>query len=117
MSETHSGSCHCGKVKFRFEGAIEGAMGCNCSYCGRAGVRLAFVPREKFTLLAGEEALTDYLFNKKVIHHLFCSTCGIGAFGRGVGPDGAEMVAINVRCVDGVDAEKLPTQWYDGASA
>lgn len=116
MSETHTGSCHCGKVKFSFEGALEGAMGCNCSYCGRAGVRLAFIPKAKFTLLSGEEALTDYLFNKKVIHHLFCSTCGIGAFGRGVGPDGAEMVAVNVRCVDGVDAEKLPTQWYDGAS-
>lgn len=116
MSETHTGGCHCGKVKYRFEGAVEPALACNCSICGKTGSRLAFLPKENFTLLSGEDAVTDYQFNKKAIHHLFCSTCGVRSFGRGVGPDGKEMVAINVRCVDGVDAEKLETTWFDGRS-
>jgi hypothetical protein len=113
---THTGGCHCGKVRYRFEGPIERAIACNCSMCKRMGSRLHFVPKASFTLLSGEDALTDYQFNKKVVHHLFCSTCGIRSFARGVGPDGAEMVAVNLRCVDDLDAEEVPATHFDGAS-
>jgi hypothetical protein len=42
---------------------------------------------------------------------LFCSTCGTESFSRGQLPDGTKMVALNVRCLDGVDLDKLsPTQ-------
>lgn len=50
------------------------------------------------------------------IHHLFCSTCGVRSFGRGTGPDGKKMVAVNVRCVDDLDVKPLDVQWYDGKS-
>jgi hypothetical protein len=33
-----------------------------------------------------------------------------------VGPDGAEMAAINVRCLDGVDVFALEPQKFDGKS-
>ncbi|KKS52322.1 MAG: Glutathione-dependent formaldehyde-activating GFA [Candidatus Magasanikbacteria bacterium GW2011_GWD2_43_18] len=82
--------------------------------CGRAGTILAFVPAEKFTLLSGEDALTNYQFNKKVIDHLFCSICGIKAFGKGKDNDGNDTVAVNVRCLDGVDIESLSPYQYDG---
>ena len=55
----------------------------------------------EFKLLSGEGATTEYQFNKHVIHHLFCSTCGIQSFAHGKGPDGIEMVAINARCLEG----------------
>jgi hypothetical protein len=62
--------------------------------CSKRASLLSFVPATQFTLLSGEESLTDYQFNKKIIHHLFCSICGIGSFGRGIGPNGVEMVAL-----------------------
>jgi hypothetical protein len=58
--------------------------------------------------------LIDYQFNKKVIHHLFCRQCGIGSFSRGKAPDGSDMVAINVRCLDGVDPTALEITPFDG---
>ena len=68
------------------------------------------------TLEQGGESLTDYRFNHHVIHHLFCKVCGIKSFARGVGPNGKEMVAINVRCVDDVDPSSLAIKQVDGKS-
>lgn len=84
--------------------------------CSRAGTLLAFVPAEHFRLASGEDALSEYRFNKKVIAHLFCSTCGIKPFARGTGPDGKPMVAVNVRCLDDVDVGALTVQSFDGRS-
>jgi len=91
-------------------------IACNCSICAKTGTLLTFVPASSFKLLSGEEALTDYQFNRQVIHHLFCNTCGVRSFARGVGPDGSEMAAINARCLDGFDMAQSPIQNYDGKS-
>lgn len=112
--KTYAGGCHCGKVRYQVElDLTKPVIACNCSMCGRAGTMLTFVPAQKFQLQSGEDSLTDYQFNKHVIHHLFCKTCGIKAFARGKGPDGP-TVAINTRCLDGVDLETLNVTKYDG---
>jgi hypothetical protein len=67
-------------------------------------------------LKSGESALRDYQFNKAVIHHLFCATCGVESFARGRKPDGSEAVAINVRCLEGVDFGALKPMPVDGRS-
>jgi hypothetical protein len=72
------------------------------------------VPTEAFHLEAGEDRLQDYQFNKHVIHHFFCRTCGVESFARGVAPGGAEMVAVNVRCLDGVDVGALTPTPFNG---
>lgn len=115
MSATmHRGGCHCGAVRYSVEiDPMAEAITCNCSICGRSGSYLQFVPPEKFTLDTGEDSLTDYQFNKHAIHHLFCKTCGIKSFARGAGPQGP-MIAINVRCLDGIDSFAVPTKPYDG---
>lgn len=117
MSEqTYKGSCHCGQVAFTAKIDLEKpSITCNCSMCGRAGTMLAFIPLSDFTLERGEHNLQSYKFNKHVIDHLFCKTCGIKSFAYGAGPSGP-MVAINVRCLDSVDATKITTTHYDGAS-
>ena len=115
--ETRRGSCQCGAVRYTVEmerGAR--AMSCNCSMCGRAGTLLSFVPASQFHLERGEDATTDYLFNKHHIHHLFCKTCGIKSFARGVGPEGQEMVALNVRCLDGFEPGQFQVWEFDGRS-
>jgi hypothetical protein len=115
--KTHSGGCHCGKVRYRVTVDLgQPVISCNCSMCGRTGTLLTFVPESQFELQSGQDSLTDYLFNKHVIHHVFCSTCGIKSFARGKKPDGSQMVAINVRCLDDVDLGKLQIQQVDGRS-
>jgi hypothetical protein len=113
---SYQGSCHCGAVQYRVEGTIAKAMECNCSICSRKGHLLAFVGEGQFELLKGQEDLSDYQFGKKHIHHLFCKQCGVGTFGRGANPDGSQMYAVNVRCLDGLDFKALPVDQYDGKS-
>jgi len=114
MSKTYSGGCQCGNVRYEVQLDLAGVMACNCSRCGRLGSLLAFAPAESFILLKGDNAMTEYTFNKHAIHHLFCATCGIQSFARGTAPDGREMAAINVRCLDDVDIDALPVQKIDG---
>ena len=117
MSEakTHSGSCHCGKVRYQVTiDLAKPVISCNCSMCGRSGTLLAFVPAAQFQLLSGEDALTEYKFNRNVIAHMFCSTCGIKPFARGKMADGTPTAAINVRCLDDVDLETLNVQKFNG---
>ena len=91
-------------------------MECNCSHCSRKGFLLSFVPAPQFKLLQGEDSLSEYLFNKKAIRHLCCSACGVQPYGIGTGPDGKQMVAVNVRCLDGVDVSGLTVTQVDGKS-
>ncbi len=110
------GSCHCQKVKFKAEGETAGAITCNCSICQRKGTILIFIPTDNFQLLSGRDNLTDYQFGSKSIHHYFCSTCGVTSFAEGQTPDGKKMIAINLRCIEGIDLEKVSTQAIDGRS-
>ena len=112
----YKGSCHCGKVAFEVEGEIGGALACNCSMCSRKGSLLWFVPRDKLTLTTPEEAASSYEFNKHVIRHRFCPTCGIHPYGEGVDPKGNRMAAVNLRCVEGIDLASIPMQNFDGRS-
>jgi hypothetical protein len=117
MSETtHHGGCHCGAVRYAVTLDLEAkAISCNCSICGRTGTLLQFVPPDKFTLEKGDDNLTDYQFNKQVIHHVFCKTCGVRSFARGAGPKGP-MIAINVRTIDDADVFAVPITQFDGKS-
>jgi hypothetical protein len=91
-------------------------MSCNCSRCGKLGLLLTFVSTDKFDLQSGDDNLTTFHFNKHKIDHMFCATCGVQSFARGKGPNGQEMVAINARCLDGVDVESLSVKKIDGRS-
>ena len=95
---------------------ISKVIACNCSICQKRGALWSFVPASSFALRAGADDLRDYQFGKKVLHHLFCAQCGVGSFSRGTMPDGGEMVAINVRCLDDVDIAALTPTPFDGRS-
>ena len=110
----HAGGCHCGKVRYEVDMNLANALSCNCSICMKKGTLLDFVPAESFKLLSGEQDLTRYQFNKKVIDHLFCKHCGVQSFAIGAAPDGKKVVAVNVRCLDNIDLSKLTVQEYNG---
>jgi hypothetical protein len=114
--KTYQGGCHCGKVRYEIQADITSVMACNCSICARAGWLLTFVPAAQFKLLSGEDALSDYQFGRKHIHHQFCSTCGVRSFSRATTSDGRDMRAVNVRCLEGLDFGSLPVKQVDGKS-
>ncbi|GAB6260785.1 GFA family protein [Photobacterium sp. CCB-ST2H9] len=110
----YTGSCHCGNIAFEAEGEIEEALACNCSICRRKGSLLWFVPRSQFRLLTPESAASTYTFNKHVIQHRFCPTCGIHPYGEGKDQQGNAIVAVNIRCLDEIDLDVIPVKYFDG---
>ena len=112
----YRGSCHCGRVAFEVEGDIQSVMSCNCSMCQRKGSLLWFVPRDALQLSTPEENASTYLFNKHVIQHRFCPTCGIHPYGEGSDAKGNRMAAVNVRCLEGIELESIPVTHFDGRS-
>ena len=113
-TKTYTGGCHCGRVRYEVTTDLATVMECNCSHCSKRGLLLNFVTTDKFKSATGGDGLTDYQFNKKVIHHLLCPDCGIESYARGRRPDGQEMIAINVRCLDGVAIKSLTLTPIDG---
>jgi hypothetical protein len=112
----YTGSCHCGRIAFDVDVEPGPALECNCSYCSRKGSLLWFVPRARFSLATAEANLATYTFNKHVLQHHFCATCGIAPFSYGRDPKGNDVAAVNVRCLEGVDPASLQRIPYDGRS-
>ena len=72
------------------------------------------LPRGQLTLRTPQDAMSTYQFNKHVINHHFCPTCGCAPFGFGVGSKGEATAAVNVRCLEAIDLSTLKRMPYDG---
>ena len=111
---THQGSCHCGRIKFEVDGEIDSGLSCNCSICQRKGSLLWFAPRSSLRLLTPESDTARYTFNKHVIQHRFCPVCGMHPYGEGRDRKGNEMAAVNIRCLEEIDLERIEVTPFDG---
>lgn len=106
------GTCHCGKVSFEFDNAIDGVIECNCSICRRTGALWHAAPEKQFRILSGSANLEAYQFGTRTAKHYFCKACGVSPFcNPRIAP---HMWAVNLRCVDGVDLDALPKRGFDG---
>ena len=110
--QTFEGGCHCGRVRFRVTAALDGVTRCNCSVCSKKGFLHLIVPLAQFELLSGADDLTVYRFNTGVAKHQFCRHCGIHPFY--VPRSDPDKIDVNVRCLDGVDADAIPAAPFDG---
>ena len=110
---THSGGCHCGRVRFEVIAPRELSVSdCNCSMCSKAGYLHLIVTADRFKLLSGSEFLTTYTFNTNTARHLFCSVCGIKSFYVPRShPDG---ISVNARCIDTQTIEALTITSING---
>lgn len=110
---THSGGCHCGRVRFEVlaPASIE-VDDCDCSMCRKVGFLHLIVPAERFKLRSGSDALTTYTFNTQVAKHLFCSICGVKSFYVPRShPDG---ISVNARCIDEGTIESMSVKPFNG---
>jgi hypothetical protein len=115
--QTYEGGCHCGRVRFRVTDDLSRVTECNCSVCTKKGYLHLIVPRDRFELLSGEDALTTYRFNTGVAQHHFCRTCGIHGFY--VPRSDPDKIDVNVRCLDAhvsgaLDLARLCVASFDG---
>ncbi len=110
---THRGGCHCARVRFEVVApASVQVTECNCSMCARTGYLHLIVPKERFKLVSGADALTTYQFNTGTARHLFCSVCGVKSFYVPRShPDG---YSVNARCLDEGTVEDMTVVRKDG---
>jgi len=109
---THRGGCHCGAVAFEVEAPTHVvASECNCSICRMSGFLHLIVPRTRFRLLRGADALTEYRFNTGTARHLFCRRCGVKSFYvPRSNPDG---YSVNLRCLERSTIVQLTIEPFD----
>lgn len=110
---THRGGCHCGAVRFEVDAPASLVVhDCNCSICSMTGFQHLIVPRTRFRLLQGGEALAEYTFQTRVARHLFCRHCGIKSFYvPRSNPDG---YSVNARCLETATIESIAIEPFDG---
>lgn len=134
MKKTYQGSCHCGAVRFqceldlappgeRSEPELPGVwwtstFRCNCSSCLKTRYWKGFVRGQDFRLVQGGEAMVDYQYGERAIHHVFCRHCGVHPFARAsLEQMGGEFYAVNIGCLDDATPEELaraPITYEDG---
>ena len=110
---THRGGCHCGRVRFEVLGPAElSVLDCNCSMCAKVGYVHWIVPRDRFRLLRGKSALSEYVFNTATAKHYFCNHCGVKSFY--IPRSHPDSYSINVRCLDPGTFTIGDRQLFDG---
>ena len=109
----HTGGCHCGRVRFEVTAPANIRVSeCNCSICSKAGYLHLIVPKDRFRLKSGAEALTIYGFNTHTAKHMFCSVCGIKSFYVPRShPDG---FSVNARCLDPGTVQSMTVEPFNG---
>lgn len=116
MKKFH-GKCHCGAIRFTFQSQeINEAMRCDCSICARKGSILTSetIPWNLIEISSEKGALQTYQYGSMVARHHFCGKCGIHTFVETRLNPG--QYRVNLGCVEGLDALRLPCEIYDGKS-
>jgi hypothetical protein len=110
---THSGGCHCGRVRFEVDApATIEADQCNCSICRKSGYLHLIVSADDFRLLQGEDAIHTYTFNTGVAQHHICRYCGVKSFY--VPRSHPNGISVNVNCLDPETIESIKIVPFDG---
>jgi hypothetical protein len=122
MLKTYSGGCHCGAVRFEADVDLsQGTIRCNCSTCTKARAWFVLVSPERFRLVSGDGAQSEYSWTPPGrppnLHYRFCTTCGVRTVGSGDhGPRGGPFCFVAVASLDDADADELAAsiRYVDG---
>ncbi|MGE0622444.1 MAG: GFA family protein [Pseudomonadales bacterium] len=108
------GSCHCGSVRWRFDGVPESATACNCTVCRRYGVLWAYDYDGERIHVSGPAK--PYVRENGELGFYFCPDCGCVAYWRGLkaGNDGRYRIAVNLRLAEPDAVSEVPLEHFDG---
>ena len=107
------GSCHCGAVRWSFQGVPEAATACNCTACRRYGVLWAYDYENEGIKVSGPAQA--YVPGRHLGFH-FCRNCGCVAYWRGLEPNqqGRRRIAVNLRLAEPEAVAAVPIEHFDG---
>lgn len=107
------GSCHCGAVRWRFEGTPESATACNCTICRRYAALWAYDYDGEGIKVSGPTRA--YVRGQHIGFH-FCPSCGCIAYWRGLQPgeDGRRRIAVNLRLAAPAAVGAIVIDHFDG---
>jgi hypothetical protein len=107
------GACHCGAVRWRYEGRPDGATACNCTVCRQYGVLWIYGHEGHGVRVTGETR--SYRRGSAIDFH-FCAVCGCVAFYRALKAetDGRRKIAVNVRLSEPDAVADIPIDHFDG---
>lgn len=110
---TIEGACHCGSVRWQFDGVPDGATACNCTLCRRYGVLWAYDHEDEGIRVSGS---TAFYARGQMIEFHFCPNCGCVAFWRAKIKDeqGRRRIAVNLRLAEPEAVAKIPIDHFDG---
>ena len=109
------GSCHCGAVRWSFDGDPGEITACSCTVCRRYGTLWAYDYVDGRIKVSGPTHA--YFRGEKILGFHFCPECGCVAYWRGIKPreDGRIRMAVNLRLADDPEAvAALPVEHFDG---
>jgi hypothetical protein len=108
------GSCHCGQVRWSFDGVPESATACNCTICRRYGALWAYDFETERIRVSGETRA--YTCGDRVLTFDFCPVCGCVAYWRGLTlkEDGRRRIAVNLRMAEPAAVASIPVDHLDG---
>ena len=108
----HSGSCHCGAIRFTLNCELVELTTCDCSLCVKRNALMTKVPEAALSIEEGHDLLATYEWNSRKAKHHFCKRCGIYVFHRKrAAPD---HYGVNIFCLDGFDVASLPVRATEG---
>jgi hypothetical protein len=115
MTQHYEGSCHCGAIRFSYDGEeITAGLRCTCSICSRKGAMMSpeVIPVEKLNVEATPEDLGLYQFDTKIAKHYFCRRCGIYTHNETARKPG--HYRVNLGCIEGLDTSAFEVTVFDG---
>ncbi|KAK5995254.1 hypothetical protein PT974_03653 [Cladobotryum mycophilum] len=140
-AKLYTGSCHCGALTLAFKSKpiddtyTDIVTQCNCSVCIRNAYVWVFPHKDQHVLSGSEEDIGYYTWGTHAVAKSFCKICGVNMTQKvnflsqekrdTMGPVLQEKYAwywdnqihpVNIRALSGVDAEKLKTRFFEGAT-
>jgi hypothetical protein len=112
------GSCHCGAVRWEFDGDSSRLTSCNCSICRRIGALWAYGTLANVTVTAAADATIAYVQGDKLLAIHTCRTCGCTTHWQSLAPeDGEWRIAVNMRMADPAAYADIRVRQFDGADS
>ena len=108
------GTCHCGAVRWRFDGTPESATACNCTVCRRYGVLWAYDFEGERIHVSGPTKV--YARGRQNLGFHFCPDCGCVAYWRALAPSegGRRRIAVNLRLAEPEAVAAIVIDHFDG---
>lgn len=111
-------SCHCGQVRLALEEAPDHINECNCSLCGKRGVRWAYYHPSKVSIEGPTASYCRTDKEEPAADVRFCARCGVTTHFRltpgAIARHGDVMMGVNMRLADEADLAGIELRYPDG---